>query len=99
MTLREYLRSYRPGPFQPGKVFRWDHSAIAYWEDEESYAEQVSPELTLYRAFSDKRVVGVRIWRTKDQRNLLDPTNQTPAEEAFREKWRLLYGQYPSDAT
>ena len=32
-----------------------------YWDNEPGYAEQINPYVTLIRAFSDKRIVGVKI--------------------------------------
>ena len=32
-----------------------------YLEDEPAYAQQVSPEITVLRAFSDGRIVGVKV--------------------------------------
>lgn len=63
-TVSDYLAKhpYR-GPFKP--VPRY--SAIGdmleiHYEEEPAYAEPVNEHLTLLRAFSDKRIVGMKVF-------------------------------------
>lgn len=62
--LISYLKGRMPGPFQPGRMVYSVVGAMleVYWEDEPAYADQITPTLTVMRAFSDKRPVGVKLY-------------------------------------
>lgn len=68
MTLREYLAANPCKGFNPSPLYipTGDY-LLCFSEDEKAYAEQLSPYLTIYRAFSDGRVVGVKVGEVKDK--------------------------------
>lgn len=64
--LHEYLRDRKPGPFRPVPRYSVMGAMLeVYWEDEPAYADQISPTLTVMRAFSDKRAVGAKLYDVK----------------------------------
>ena len=65
--LEEFIRSLPPcGEFKPGLPFyNRDGDMIEIWlENESSYAESLG-EITVERAQSDNRIVGIKIHRVK----------------------------------
>lgn len=66
--LFEYLKGRKPGPFRPGVLLYSVRGRMleAYWEDVPARADPVSPSLTVMRAFSDNRPVGVKLYDVQD---------------------------------
>lgn len=61
--LAEHLRNHRPGPVKPVPRYseRGDMVEV-HWDPEPAFADRVTEQLTLLRAFSDRRVVGVKLY-------------------------------------
>ena len=84
LDVEALLRKYPPGKFEPRPFYVpcGDHIEV-YTEDAESYAEWVSPYLTVMRAFDDHRVVGVKIRNVR--RLVADVDNkETPILESLK---------------
>lgn len=66
--LFEHLKGRKPGQFRPGVLLYGVRGRMleAYWEDEPAWADPVSPSLTVMRAFSDNRPVGVKLYDVQD---------------------------------
>jgi hypothetical protein len=61
--LKAYLAGKKCGPFKPVPRYSLAGDMLEiHFEDEMAYAEQVNEHLTLLRAFSDKRVVGAKVF-------------------------------------
>ncbi len=69
MTLEEYLRTHQPGKFKPGVPMCQQHgegdTMHVYFEDVHCYEERISDFCDVYRAFDDKRIVGVKMWNVR----------------------------------
>lgn len=62
MTLEEYMRGKSCEGHKPVPTYsRVGDQLSLYFDPESGYAEPLNESVTLIRAFSDKRVVGVKI--------------------------------------
>lgn len=62
-TLDKYLRTHAPKGFKPVPRYSMTGDMLEiHFEGEPAYAETVNEHLTVLRAFSDKRVVGVKVF-------------------------------------
>ena len=65
-SIEEYISANPPKPFKPGaKYFLTGDFLSVFFEGELYFAEQVDARLTVYRAESDRRVIGFRVWGIK----------------------------------
>lgn len=67
-SLLELLkRSGKPGPFKPGVIVcQTTGDSSVFWENETSYGDtryEAACGFTLYRAMSDDRVIGIRVFK------------------------------------
>jgi hypothetical protein len=65
--LREYLRTHPPKGFKPVPYYSAAGDfLLLYFEDEAGYTEGLGERAEVIRAFSDGRVVGVKIYRVPE---------------------------------
>lgn len=63
LTLTEYLKDRAPKGFKPAPHFSVDGGfASLFFEDVRCHAENRGPDVVLYRADTDNRVVGVKVF-------------------------------------
>lgn len=66
VELRDYLRGRKPGPFQPIPFYSKVGDMLeVYWEEgapDGGYSDPINNELTVIRAVSDNRPIGVKVY-------------------------------------
>ena len=67
MDLEEYIKDAKPmGKFTPKPFYCEEGNYIkVFWSDEPSYAQEVSPEVTIFKSFETDEVVGSQIPRIR----------------------------------
>lgn len=65
--LSEYIAAHPPKGFRPVPSFSVAGNMLSvYFEDDPGFAETLNPQVTVIRAFSDRRIVGVKLFEVPE---------------------------------